>query len=252
MNRSTPRKRSASVRRFMGLARLDEGSFEKAAEIIVSGMLQGVTCPPTDLREVASRLGVRDLIEESLPMAGELRKDDGAYVIAYSREMPFTRQRFTVAHELGHVLIEQTGRGAPRVGAELERICDAFAGELLAPTQRARAFLGATPSLDTVLDFFRAFRISRQAGALRVSRLLGLEFVEFDKEGRISFRTRGLPHVDWQFDHVVRELRERDSTAGSTQLARNRVWNGVWDYEGARVGRQDRALVMFRPVVPDP
>lgn len=61
-----------------------------------------------------------------------LRGDEYLIVYNSSLDIPRTRQRFTIAHELGHYILSHTGR----TEAE-EREADCFARNLLAPRQMA-------------------------------------------------------------------------------------------------------------------
>lgn len=66
-------------------------------------------------------------------------EDEREYpVIAVSNCWAGDRQRFTLAHELGHLLLE--GRLAE--GIEVERACDRFAGAFLAPQVAVHQLLG--------------------------------------------------------------------------------------------------------------
>jgi len=70
------------------------------------------------------------------------------------------RQRYTVAHELGHYLIDPSW--FPH--AELEEACDAFAAELLVPRRVARARLSPTGTVgpDDILSLAGEMRLSLQ------------------------------------------------------------------------------------------
>lgn len=67
---------------------------------------------------------------------------DGAPVIAVLAGAPGDRLRFSVAHELGHLLLH--GAGA---GADLEHEADAFAAELLTPLAALAPVMPAHPTL---------------------------------------------------------------------------------------------------------
>ncbi len=59
-------------------------------------------------------------------------------VIVVEAEWPGDRQRFTLAHELGHLVLGE--RIAP--GLDLEKACNRFAGAFLAPVSAMRRLLG--------------------------------------------------------------------------------------------------------------
>jgi Zn-dependent peptidase ImmA (M78 family) len=87
--------------------------------------------------------------------------------IITAEELPDERRRFTIAHELGHVLIESTGANAPRAGREVERLCDLIATELLMPSARFRERLPEMLTLSEIWRLSREFRVSFLAAAYR-------------------------------------------------------------------------------------
>lgn len=63
------------------------------------------------------------------------------HVIAIGEEWPGDRQRFTLAHELGHLILE--GRLDESLGnRDIEKACDRFAGAFLAPAVMVYELLG--------------------------------------------------------------------------------------------------------------
>jgi Zn-dependent peptidase ImmA (M78 family) len=73
-------------------------------------------------------------------LTAKARTEDGREfpVVAVSNRWPGDRQRFTLAHELGHLLL--AGRLA--VGLDEEKACDRFAGAFLAPRTSVHQLLG--------------------------------------------------------------------------------------------------------------
>jgi Zn-dependent peptidase ImmA (M78 family) len=73
-------------------------------------------------------------------LTAKARTEDGREypVVAVSRRGPGDRQRFTLAHELGHLLLD--GRLAD--GINEEKACDRFAGAFLAPRVAVLQLLG--------------------------------------------------------------------------------------------------------------
>lgn len=94
-----------------------------------------------------------------------------------------TRQRFTLAHELGHVCCGHSGR-LPKDTAETFRDqgqdprevqANAFAGELLMPAKRFTALVGPAPSLEDLVRAAETFNVSPQAAVVRAARLRRLD-----------------------------------------------------------------------------
>ena len=96
------------------------------------------------LDDMARRLGVSRIIRERLPFEGGLvRLSHGELVIKLNAQSPFVRQRFTLAHEVAHLLLrtEPAFRGNRKSDVCLERACDVIAAELLMPSAEAADFV---------------------------------------------------------------------------------------------------------------
>src|SRR5580704_14110342 len=113
---------------------------EAAVQIVIGRFLDRLDCPPTDLNAVAARLSVTRITYEDLPFPGELRRNSQGFEIACSSYLSASRRRFTVAHELAHVIFETTGPNCPTRGRELERLCDMLASEILMPQNEFMKF----------------------------------------------------------------------------------------------------------------
>ena len=104
--------------------------------------------PMVDLDAVASlpRLHVRSQV--GLPVSGFSEWSRSRWVIAINGDDHWTRRRFTLAHELKHVLdnpyIEMLypGRDGAPSGQRAETICDYFAACLLMPRLSVKAAWG--------------------------------------------------------------------------------------------------------------
>lgn len=101
--------------------------------------------PIADLTDTLEGLGLLVIVvdEENPGFSGLTAKahtGDGRQfpIVAVSKRWPGDRQRFTLAHELGHLLVE--GRLAD--GIDEEKACDRFAGTFLAPCVAVRQLLG--------------------------------------------------------------------------------------------------------------
>ena len=98
--------------------------------------------PIPDLVDTLEERGIRVIVT---PYIGKERFDglaaevNGMPVIAIGKEWPGDRQRFTLAHELGHIILH--GRLAE--GLSEEKACDRFAGAFLVPGVMVLESLGA-------------------------------------------------------------------------------------------------------------
>ena len=160
---------------------------EEAVCATASRLLDGMSCPPTDLDVLRERLNVVAVEPMArLPISGALRRREDGLVIVYSSSLTPARRRFTIAHELGHAVFEGTGPNCPRYGHELERICDLLAAEFLMPREIFMARAGERLYPGEVLGLAREFGTSVMATALRCQQLLGLSI--FQVEGaRVSW-----------------------------------------------------------------
>src|SRR5947207_958730 len=67
-----------------------------------------VSAPPVPVEEIARELGVRVSFEHFDPeISGILYRDGSNAVIAVQATHPKTRQRFTIAHEIGHLRLHK-------------------------------------------------------------------------------------------------------------------------------------------------
>ncbi len=125
------------------------------------------------LESVARKLGVSRILHEKLPFEGALfRLPDGELVIKLNAESSFVRKRFTLAHEIGHLLLNTVPafRSSGRADAALERTCDMVAAELLMPTTEATAFVRGLghPSPENLKAVAWKYGVSLQSAAIRV------------------------------------------------------------------------------------
>jgi hypothetical protein len=145
--------------------------------------------PPYDPYLVAQGLGVDVQDTEIAGIEGFIETKNGRYVASISTGANETRRRFTLAHELCHVLLMRTAEdGKPvdlirfRANGDLpglhqdpveESLCNYFAGELLMPSDEIRKRLrgqNLVPSM--ILDFARDYDVSQQAAAIQIVRIL--------------------------------------------------------------------------------
>lgn len=161
----------------------------KAAELLALG---DVASAPVDVEQLATK--VLGATVKRASFDGKLsglvhRGRDGRAVIAVNADHASVRQRFTIAHEVGHLLLHAQEdlhvdegiwlRNERSGSATDEREIEAnqFAAELLMPTELIREAVGGRnldlandedPTLD---DLAKKFQVSRQALSIRLSRL---------------------------------------------------------------------------------
>jgi hypothetical protein len=122
---------------------------------------------------LACKLGVSRIIEQRMPFEGGLfQLPDGELVIKLNSENSYVRKRFTLAHEIGHLLLNSVPalKSSNRTDESLERACDLIAAELLMPMDEIVPFvekLGG-PSPEKLKIIASRFAVSLRAAAIRV------------------------------------------------------------------------------------
>lgn len=133
----------------------------------------GVDAPPVDVHRVAKHLGF-DVIPYDFPdsVSGVTFIEEGVKSIGVNRLQALTRQRFSIAHEMGHYLHGHEAYDASKVHVEenrgllashnrQEQEANEFAAELLMPHFLVRQEI-IEPELD-VPALARRYQVSEQA-----------------------------------------------------------------------------------------
>jgi Zn-dependent peptidase ImmA (M78 family) len=136
-----------------------------AAMLARSGMGLSPDTPILHLTNVLERNGVLIL---ALPMSIETLdafsswagQDPRWPVIAFVSGKPGDRLRFSIAHELGHLVMHQSPRSS---FAELERDANRFAAEFLLPDQAMRQEITTPITLSSLTQLKRRWLVSTQA-----------------------------------------------------------------------------------------
>jgi Zn-dependent peptidase ImmA (M78 family) len=152
----------------------------------------GIAVPPVPVKELAEQLGARVLEEPLDPgVSGMLyRQDGGLNVIAVNRSHPLVRQRFSIAHEIGHlhlhpgrpVIVDHLVRGRVNMRDERSSLAtsreeieaNSFAAALLLPAEWIEADIegrdeGAAGKI--ILSLAKRYHVSTQAMELRLINL---------------------------------------------------------------------------------
>lgn len=188
--------------------------------------------PPYDPTPLAYSLGAKVVRAAQLQIEGQLVRDAGDIVLEYNRNASPQRQRFTIAHEVGHLLLwsatrritSMPKRGMAR-GSEIETLCNKIAAEILAPCKEVRILWSQSKSdssrrVDGILRLMRHFDISLNVAALRFLEVClpggGIALMNFE-QGRF----------DWHYGIVEREWLSQLLLAKYRETAE---WSGVGTY----------------------
>lgn len=130
----------------------------------------GIERPPVDLVRIARHLGIRRIRELDVRLDGQLVElGDGGYEVILSRNAPHTRQRFTLAHEIGHILAASPGDESMNCGdAATEDLCNRVAAELLIPGRFIADAATAEMDVGTFRRLATRFQCSLEATAWRI------------------------------------------------------------------------------------
>jgi len=143
--------------------------------------------PPFLPEEFCRMLGIEKIVKQELgQLSGLLLKFNDRYVIKVNKNHNSSRQNFSCAHEIGHILFSELklghyiytieyrtfnpqGRNRARLTAR-ERLCDAAATELLMPEFIYRKYLSSFgTSIHAIERLSNVFRVSIQAAARRIA-----------------------------------------------------------------------------------
>ena len=160
------------------------------AESKIADLLQREV-PPVDIKRIALSLGATSVGEADLPFAGVLLPSGDSFRILVNRNHDVVRQRFSVAHEIAHVLFNSNHiamRQSPTSQQnELERSCEALAAMLLMPDPAFGALShGERPGIEKIIDLARSFLTSVQATAMRYVDVVKKNCVMIVSEARQS------------------------------------------------------------------
>jgi Zn-dependent peptidase ImmA (M78 family) len=164
-------------------------------EDVVKSILKdfGITEPSVSVSVVAKKAGI-ELIpyEFGENISGALFIEDGKATIGYSPSEPVVRQRFTVAHELGHYFLHQDANSSlffdktqilfrdelNSSGRRKEREANAFAASLLMPQRfinnslaRIRKTPGRLTDEEIIRELANEYKVSQIAMSYRLGNL---------------------------------------------------------------------------------
>jgi hypothetical protein len=222
-------------------------SLEDAVRIIANKYTREVSCPPTDLDAIARTLNIHDMASEEMPISGELRRNGKGFRLVYSSYLSPGRKRFTIAHEIGHAIVLQSGPKCPTRGRELERICDMFAVELLMPESTFLHQAQAEPSAQAVKELATKFQTSLAAAGIRYANLKAVTvfLVEDDRVvwGSGFIKAGAVRNLDYSLREAISGTLMKSGS--SNVFYSHPLWTGEWRLSWECLGKQK--LFVFYP-----
>jgi hypothetical protein len=149
----------------------------RAAEMVAErlfGSLGIDPVAPVDLERIAAGLGVDSVRAAELVEDGRLERRAGRIEILVRRDRSIARRRFTLAHELAHLVLGSPGPDGHGPSVREERRCDEVAAALLLPRAWVAATYGGRPqTLATVRSLARDAGVSVSTAVTRLDEVLG-------------------------------------------------------------------------------
>ena len=134
----------------------------------------GVTKAPVDVRSIAKQMGVEVRETPEPGWSGAIQSSETTAVCWLNSTEAEVRKRFTLAHELGHLLLHPLGmefRDVTFAGSSRESEANRFAADLLIPLWMLDAY---APSMSgNVESLARAFSVSTHAMQIQLDKLNG-------------------------------------------------------------------------------
>lgn len=133
--------------------------------------LLGVKDAAISDRQLGAIPGIRLEAIAGLKVSGATRNIAGTWIILTDADEPRVRQRFTIAHEIKHILDDAATRKRPSSTPNwlTERICDYFSACLLMPrTHLKRAWVSG---LQAETDVATLFDVSVDAARIRLQQV---------------------------------------------------------------------------------
>ena len=154
----------------------DLGPRKKAAKAIAQKLIKsaGIAAPPTSLQRIIEHLqsthtlNVRRVVvsEKVSGLLVVCKEVDAEYAtIGFNGAHPWCRRRFTIAHEIGHLLFGHACTKSQDDGSHNETEANIFAAELLIPT----AFIKKDFSrLRNLKELSKLYRVSDHALTIKL------------------------------------------------------------------------------------
>lgn len=150
-------------------------------QTIFDRILHHTESSPVDVHGLAKSLGVK-VVEKPMPdgMSGSIEKKDGKFIVTINAAHHPNRQRFTLAHELGHFvfhgdLIEKKAINDDKLYRDNSRDdvnetqANKFAASILMPEKLIKKLING--GINTVPGLANELNVSEQAMRFRIQNL---------------------------------------------------------------------------------
>ena len=236
---------------------------EKAQALVLSAREAGWEGPPFNPLKIVEMLGARASANASIADARLLASSSGP-VVEYNPQQPRERMRFSIAHEIAHMLfpdwrneVRNRGGGSASDDWQLEMLCNIAASEFVLPIGSLPSDLQVA-SLEDLMRERRRFDVSVEAFLIRFVKSAGVPVTIFfaspidddgDRRYRIDYSIASplAPRLPMQGVLLPPESAARSCTAiGHTDRAVERWFDGndtqieyvgIPGYPGARFPR---------------
>lgn len=150
---------------------IDLGTRKKIAKTLAAQLVKSakVTHAPVSLQKVIEYLQITHdvsvhrvaLSEKVSGLLVVCKNVDAEYAtIGFNGAHPWCRRRFTIAHEIGHLLFNHSCSGKDNDGSHNEAEANIFAGELLVPTEFIKKDY---PKIRDLQELAKLYRVSQEA-----------------------------------------------------------------------------------------
>ncbi len=163
----------------------DRDGLREVACSLATEALSATEGPRADLEAIARALGVHEIRSADMSSSGELRRHGNGYMIILAADQGAARARFSLAHEIGHVLMRRARIRIERNTREW--LCDRIAAELLMPAGSFRVAAGPRPDLLRISRLASRFGTSLAATAKRCGELTSSAAFEVE-DGQVMWR----------------------------------------------------------------
>ncbi|MDO8750778.1 MAG: ImmA/IrrE family metallo-endopeptidase [Dehalococcoidia bacterium] len=232
----------------MGISSPERVIVQMASQLVQAGKQN---TPPVSLETLATIRGIREIRKVSLTIDGYITPAESGYVVYVNSQQPFTRQRFSIAHEIAHTFffeaagVQERHRAAEpptdslHIDSEEEALCNKAAAEILMPYGLFKDELRTKRLVArTIVELATVFQVSIRAAARRYCEMTERRFLLLAlKRVALPEGTRGLA-LDWSEKpgHV------RASPPKSLLVPESAPLFQTVDKDGFFTGRQSLAL----------